>query len=114
MILLIILTLIFPPIGVFLTAGIGPDLLINLLLTILGFFPGHIHAFYIEYVFYKRRDEVRRGIISVGRAPGVFSERVQSGGTGRGVVVEEPVQEEYGPAQQGYAVGGQQGYGTVQ
>jgi uncharacterized membrane protein YqaE (UPF0057 family) len=38
--------LIVPPAGVALTAGCGPDLLINILLTILGFvtlsFPFHI------------------------------------------------------------------------
>lgn len=33
-----------PPIGVYCVAGCGADLLINIALTILGYFPGHIHA----------------------------------------------------------------------
>ncbi|EPQ58221.1 cation transport-like protein [Gloeophyllum trabeum ATCC 11539] len=36
-----------PPIGVFLERGCGADLLINILLTILGYIPGIIHALYI-------------------------------------------------------------------
>jgi len=81
-ILLIIITIFIPPIGVFLVAGCGADLLINILLTILGYFPGHIHAFYVEYQYFKRRDEARAGGIVSPRAPGVYSDRVQSGGYG--------------------------------
>ncbi|PSS20399.1 hypothetical protein M430DRAFT_41711 [Amorphotheca resinae ATCC 22711] len=43
----IILAIILPPLGVFLERGCGADLLINILLTILGYFPGIIHALYI-------------------------------------------------------------------
>ncbi|PKK48413.1 hypothetical protein CI102_8131 [Trichoderma harzianum] len=43
----IILAIILPPVGVFLERGCGADLLINILLTILGYFPGIIHALYI-------------------------------------------------------------------
>jgi len=42
-----IFAVIFPPLGVFLEKGCGVDLLINILLTILGWIPGVIHAFYI-------------------------------------------------------------------
>ncbi|KAI8050622.1 cation transport-related protein [Syncephalis plumigaleata] len=38
---------IFPPLGVLLERGCGVDLLINIGLTLLGFIPGIIHAFYI-------------------------------------------------------------------
>ncbi|KAI8917871.1 hypothetical protein PhCBS80983_g00916 [Powellomyces hirtus] len=38
---------ILPPLGVFLERGCTSDLAINILLTILGFIPGIIHAFYI-------------------------------------------------------------------
>ncbi|RKP10116.1 cation transport-related protein [Thamnocephalis sphaerospora] len=38
---------IFPPLGVLLERGCGCDLLINIGLTLLGFIPGIIHAFYI-------------------------------------------------------------------
>jgi uncharacterized membrane protein YqaE (UPF0057 family) len=43
----IILAIILPPLGVFLERGCGPDLLINILLTILGYIPGIIHALYV-------------------------------------------------------------------
>ncbi|OCK91179.1 UPF0057-domain-containing protein [Cenococcum geophilum 1.58] len=85
-ILLIIITIFVPPIGVFLVAGCGADLLINILLTILGYFPGHIHAFYVEYVYYKRRDEARAGIYDNRPAPGVYSDHVQNGGRGYGTM----------------------------
>jgi len=43
----IIFAIFVPPIGVFLERGCGADLLINILLTILGYIPGIIHALYI-------------------------------------------------------------------
>ncbi|KAK1927552.1 putative cation transport-related protein [Papiliotrema laurentii] len=43
----IIFAIILLPIGVFLERGCGADLLINILLTILGYIPGIIHALYI-------------------------------------------------------------------
>ncbi|TFK84618.1 UPF0057-domain-containing protein [Polyporus arcularius HHB13444] len=36
-----------PPVGVFLERGCNVDFLINILLTILGYIPGIIHALYI-------------------------------------------------------------------
>ncbi|KAJ9298673.1 hypothetical protein DTO271G3_3640 [Paecilomyces variotii] len=80
MICLIIITLLIPPVGVFLVAGCGADLLINILLTILGYFPGHIHAFYLEYIYYDRRRMSAEGRFAARPAPGVYSERVQNGG----------------------------------
>lgn len=46
-ILTIILNIIFPPLGVALAKGAGKDLVINIILTLLGFLPGVIHAFYV-------------------------------------------------------------------
>ncbi|KFA45948.1 hypothetical protein S40293_07299 [Stachybotrys chartarum IBT 40293] len=43
----IILAVILPPVGVFLERGCGADFFINILLTILGYLPGIIHALYI-------------------------------------------------------------------
>jgi len=43
----IICAFILPPLGVFLERGCGADLLINILLTILGWIPGILHALYI-------------------------------------------------------------------
>lgn len=43
----IIFAIILPPVGVFLTKGIGSEFWINILLTILGFLPGIIHAVWV-------------------------------------------------------------------
>ena len=36
-----------PPLGVYLQTGISKDFWINVLLTLLGWIPGVVHAFYI-------------------------------------------------------------------
>jgi uncharacterized membrane protein YqaE (UPF0057 family) len=38
------LGILLPPVGIFLTYGFGTTLLINTLLTLLGWVPGSIHA----------------------------------------------------------------------
>jgi uncharacterized membrane protein YqaE (UPF0057 family) len=43
----IITGILLPPLGVFLTVGIGPTFLINILLTVLGWLPGSIHALWV-------------------------------------------------------------------
>jgi len=73
-----------------LTAALA-DLLINICLTLLGYLPGHIHAFYIEYVYYDRRERAREGLVAQHHAPGIYSDRVQGGGAGYGTIVQ-PVQ----------------------
>ncbi|EHY55129.1 hypothetical protein HRR83_005618 [Exophiala dermatitidis] len=78
--LIILITILVPPIGVYLVSGCGADLLINICLTLLGYFPGHIHAFYVEYVYFDRRDRARHGQLTGRPAPGVYSDRVQNGG----------------------------------
>ncbi|KAI1087013.1 hypothetical protein F5B19DRAFT_477012 [Rostrohypoxylon terebratum] len=90
-ILIVLITLLFPPIGVWAVAGCGADLFINICLTILGYIPGHIHAFYIEYVYYDRQEQAREGRFAAHRAPGVYSDRVQTGGRGYGTIAQ-PVQ----------------------
>lgn len=40
----LLLGLILPPVGIFLTYGVGPTLFINIGLTLLGWLPGSIHA----------------------------------------------------------------------
>ncbi|KAH8908416.1 hypothetical protein BR93DRAFT_966483 [Coniochaeta sp. PMI_546] len=87
-ILLVLITLLLPPLGVYAVAGCGADLFINICLTILGFIPGHLHAFYLEYVYYDRREQAREGRFTASRAPGIYSERVQAGGNGYGTVVQ--------------------------
>jgi uncharacterized membrane protein YqaE (UPF0057 family) len=43
----ILLSILMPPLGVFLQVGIGGQFWLNILLTLLGYFPGLIHAIYI-------------------------------------------------------------------
>lgn len=45
--ILIILAILLPPIAVFLKSGFGKDLLINVLLCILFYIPGMIHALWV-------------------------------------------------------------------
>lgn len=47
-ILLIILSIFLPPIAVFLKSGAGKDLIINIVLCLLFFIPGVIHALWIS------------------------------------------------------------------
>lgn len=43
----IIFAILLPPLGVFLQVGLGGQFWLNILLTILGYIPGIIHAVYI-------------------------------------------------------------------
>lgn len=43
----IIFAIILPPLGVFLEVGITKHFWINILLTILGFIPGIVHAIWV-------------------------------------------------------------------
>ena len=46
-ILRIIVAILLPPLGVFLQVGIGSHFWLNILLTLLGYIPGIVHAVYI-------------------------------------------------------------------
>ncbi|MCW8797015.1 MAG: YqaE/Pmp3 family membrane protein [Chlorobium sp.] len=43
----IILAVLLPPLGVFLQVGIGKHFWINIVLTILGYIPGIVHAIWV-------------------------------------------------------------------
>lgn len=43
----IIVSILIPPLGVFLQVGLGKDFWINILLTLLGYIPGLVHAIWI-------------------------------------------------------------------
>jgi uncharacterized membrane protein YqaE (UPF0057 family) len=43
----IIAAILLPPLGVFLQVGFGGHFWLNILLTLLGYFPGVIHAIWI-------------------------------------------------------------------
>jgi len=47
----IVLAIFLPPLGVFLERGCNADFFINILLTILGYIPGIVHALYIIFKF---------------------------------------------------------------
>ncbi len=47
-ILTIILSVILPPLAVFLEKGLGKDFLINLILSLIFWIPGVIHALYVN------------------------------------------------------------------
>ncbi|KAM0279976.1 hypothetical protein ACHAQH_004305 [Verticillium albo-atrum] len=83
--LIVLVTLFVPPVGVILTAGCGMDLIVNIFLTVLGFIPGLIHGLYVLYIYYDRREQAATGRISSSRAPGIYSDKVQTGaGAGAG------------------------------
>ncbi|MDU7759450.1 MAG: YqaE/Pmp3 family membrane protein [Enterobacter asburiae] len=44
----IVFTILIPPLGVLLGKGFGGAVSINILLTLLGYFPGLIHAFWVQ------------------------------------------------------------------
>jgi len=44
----ILVSIFLPPLGVFLKVGIGPHFWINIVLTLLGYVPGIIHAIWIQ------------------------------------------------------------------
>lgn len=45
----LVLSILIPPLGVFLQVGFGVQFFVNILLTILGYVPGVIHAAYIIF-----------------------------------------------------------------
>ena len=46
-VLRILLAIVLPPLGVFLQVGLGLHFWLNILLTVLGYVPGIIHAIWI-------------------------------------------------------------------
>lgn len=46
--LMIVLTILLPPLPVLLKEGLGLHFLLNILLTLIGWLPGVIHAFWVQ------------------------------------------------------------------
>jgi uncharacterized membrane protein YqaE (UPF0057 family) len=46
----LVLSLIIPPLGVFFKVGIGLHFWLNILLTLLGYIPGLIHAIWVIFI----------------------------------------------------------------
>ncbi|WP_338240984.1 YqaE/Pmp3 family membrane protein [Aurantiacibacter hainanensis] len=49
-IIVLIASILLPPLGVALKHGLGSTFLINLILTLIFFVPGVIHAIYVNFV----------------------------------------------------------------
>lgn len=47
-VLTIILNILLPPVAVFMKHGLGGTFLLNVLLTLIGWLPGVIHAFIVN------------------------------------------------------------------
>ena len=45
--LIILMSILLPPLGVALSRGIGKQFLINIVLTLLGYVPGLVHAVWL-------------------------------------------------------------------
>ncbi|MBD1855217.1 MULTISPECIES: YqaE/Pmp3 family membrane protein [Leptolyngbya] len=52
----LVFAIVLPPVAVFMTSGISSALVVNILLTLLGWVPGIIHA-----IWYLQKTEERRG-----------------------------------------------------
>ncbi|KAK9894914.1 hypothetical protein P389DRAFT_211586 [Cystobasidium minutum MCA 4210] len=48
-VLLILIAILFPPASAAIVTGCSCALMLNILLTILGYIPGHLHAFWLIY-----------------------------------------------------------------
>ncbi len=48
--IILIATILVPPLGVALKHGLGKDFWINLILTLIFYVPGLIHAIYVNYM----------------------------------------------------------------
>ena len=61
-----------------------------------SYFPGHIHAFYLEYVYYDRRNRDPLTRTAQRPAPGVYSTRIQNGGHHAHSATHAPADRGYG------------------
>jgi Uncharacterized homolog of Blt101 len=43
----LLVAILLPPLGVFLQVGFGPQFWLNILLTLLGYIPGIVHAVWV-------------------------------------------------------------------
>ncbi|KAK1532814.1 uncharacterized protein CCOS01_04797 [Colletotrichum costaricense] len=109
-----LLALLFPPLPVWVKRGIcGADSIINILLCLLGYIPGLIHAWYIiakfpepDYEYESVPQQDREG----GRVTYVFVHG--NGPNGNGPHTQQPRQQPR-PSQHGGKGNGAVGYGTT-
>ncbi|GAA5899973.1 YqaE/Pmp3 family membrane protein [Sporobolomyces salmoneus] len=96
-ILLILVAILFPPAAAGILTGCSCDLLINIALTMLGYIPGHLHAFWLIYKNAQAEERYGKG-------------GFQYLGNGEYAPVAAP--PAYGHSQPAYGQGG--GYGATQ
>ncbi|KAK9777771.1 hypothetical protein AB5N19_04481 [Seiridium cardinale] len=72
--------LLFPPLAVFLLCGFDADFAMNCFLFILAVIPSHIHGMYISFIYFHRKNRVRKGRWPGKRRGLIYSEKVQNGG----------------------------------
>ncbi|KAJ4468775.1 hypothetical protein J3R30DRAFT_3304686 [Lentinula aciculospora] len=60
-VILILVAIVFPPAAAAFITGCSCDLLINICLTLLGYLPGHIHAFWLIYKRIQAEERYGRG-----------------------------------------------------
>lgn len=53
----ILLGILVPPVGIFLTYGLSTTLLINILLTLFAWIPGSIHAVWAIAKYYEKESQ---------------------------------------------------------
>ncbi len=59
----IVVSILLPPLGVFLRVGLGKHFWLNILLTLLGYIPGLVHA---VWIISRTQGRVRGGRASAG------------------------------------------------
>ncbi len=74
------------PLAVMLLADPQTDILVSCLLSCCAVIPAHMHGFYISWVYFYRKREVRRGLHPGGQKTFIYSNRVLSGGASNRVV----------------------------
>lgn len=60
-IIMVVLAVVFPPLPVLIERGCSGTLLINVLLTLLGWLPGVIHSVFVSVIEPRRSGMVGRG-----------------------------------------------------
>ncbi|KAK4227092.1 hypothetical protein QBC38DRAFT_206313 [Podospora fimiseda] len=77
----LVVSLLCPPLATGILCGCTPDVLLNLILTFLGWIPGTVHVIYLAFVVYDRKLKAKEGTKPLRDAPMVFSKRIQDIGS---------------------------------
>jgi len=97
---LILVAIIFPPAAAAFITGCSCDLLINICLTLLGYIPGHIHAFWLIYRRMKAEEAYGRG-----RYTYVGNGDFEPGPSVQPIAAQTPYQRGYGTTAKTTATG---------